>query len=114
MHELSIVANLYEILEEKAREQKAKKITLVKLQIGILSGVVPEFLRTAFDIYKKDTLASEAKLEITEVPLKIRCKSCRAESTFEEMAFICGKCGSADIEILDGTELILEKMELSL
>jgi len=38
MHELSIVANLFEILEEKAKEQKAKKIVMVKLQVGALSG----------------------------------------------------------------------------
>ena len=50
MHELSIVASLFEILEEKAKEKKAKKILSVKLKVGALSGVVPEFLETAFNI----------------------------------------------------------------
>jgi hydrogenase nickel incorporation protein HypA/HybF len=59
-------------------------------------------------------MASEATLEITEVPLKIKCKSCRAELTFKETVFLCSECGSSDIEILDGTELLLERMELSL
>jgi hydrogenase nickel incorporation protein HypA/HybF len=112
MHELSVVASLYEIMEKKAKEQKAKTITRVKLQVGVLSGVVPEFLETAFDIYKKDTLASEAALEMEIIPVKIKCKSCRTESTSNEPAFICGRCGSHDIEIIDGTELILERLEL--
>lgn len=112
MHELSIVANLFEILEEKAGETKAKKIVLVKLQVGALSGVVPEFLETAFDIYKKDTIASEAELVIAEVPLKVQCQKCHAEMIKDDYVFICSECGSRDLKTLSGTELLLEKLEL--
>ena len=112
MHELSIVANLFEILEEKAKEQKAKKIVLVKLQVGQLAGVVPEFLKTAFDIYKKDTIGAEAKLEIEKIPLKIRCQKCHKEITKNDFVYICDECGSTDLKTLSGTELLLERMEL--
>ena len=112
MHELSIIANLFEILEEKAKEKKAKKIVSVKLKVGKLSGVVPEFLITAFDIYKKDTIASDAKLGIEEVPIKIYCQKCKAEMIKDDFVFICSECGSRELKILSGTELFLEKMEL--
>jgi hydrogenase nickel incorporation protein HypA/HybF len=114
MHELSIVANLFEILEEKAKEQKAKKIVMVKLQVGSLSGVVPEFLETAFDIYKKETIADEARLEMKKVPLKIQCQKCHAEMVKDDFVFICSKCGSKELKILAGTELLLEKIELEI
>ncbi|MCK4759315.1 MAG: hydrogenase maturation nickel metallochaperone HypA, partial [Candidatus Aminicenantes bacterium] len=39
MHELSIVASLFETLEEKAKDNKAKKIISVRLKVGALSGV---------------------------------------------------------------------------
>jgi hydrogenase nickel incorporation protein HypA/HybF len=112
MHELSIVANLFEILEEKAKEKKAKKILSVRLKVGALSGVVPEFLETAFDIYKKDTLAAESKLEIEEVPLKIRCQRCDTEIVKDDFVFICEKCDSRELKTLSGTELLLEKIEV--
>jgi hydrogenase nickel incorporation protein HypA/HybF len=112
MHELSIVANLFEILEEKAEETKAKKIVMVKLKVGTLSGVVPEFLETAFDIYKKDTLASEAKLEIEEVPLRVQCQKCHEEMIKNDYVFICEKCGSRELKTISGTELFLEKLEM--
>lgn len=112
MHELSIIANLFEILEEKAREKKAKKITLVKLQVGALSGVVPEFLKTAFDIYKKDTIGAEARLEIEEVPLEVECQECHQKSVKDDFVFICERCGATKLKTLKGTELLLEKMEL--
>jgi len=114
MHELSIVTNLFEILEEKAKEKKAKKITFVKLQVGTLSGVVPEFLKSAFDIYKKDTLASGAELKIEEIPFKIRCQNCHSEMIKDDFVFICDKCGSRELKTLSGTELLLEKIEMEL
>ena len=114
MHELSIVASLFEILEEKAKENKAKKILSVKLKVGALSGVVPEFLETAFNIYKKDTIASESKLKIEEVPLKVRCQGCGTEIVKDDFVFICEKCDSRELKTLSGTELLLEKIEMEL
>jgi hydrogenase nickel incorporation protein HypA/HybF len=112
MHELSIVVSLFEILEEKAEEQKAEKIVVVKLQVGALSGVVPEFLETAFDIYKKATIADTARLEIEKVPLKIQCQKCHTEMVIDDFIFICSKCGSRELKTLSGTELLLEKIEM--
>jgi hydrogenase nickel incorporation protein HypA/HybF len=112
MHELSLIANLFEIMEEKAAEKNARKITHVVLQVGKLSGVVPELLITAFDMYKKDTIASEGKLEIKEVPLKILCRDCKTEVVKDDFVFICAKCGSSNLKTLSGMELYLEKMEL--
>ena len=114
MHELSIVASLFEILEEKAKEQKAKKILSVKLKVGALSGVVPEFLETAFDIYKKETIAAESTLKIEEVPLKIRCQLCGTEMIKDDLVFICEKCDSRELKTLSGTELLLEKIEMEI
>lgn len=114
MHELSLIANLFEIMEEKAENKKANKITHIVLQVGKLSGVVPDLLRTAFDIYKKDTMASEAKLTIKEVPLKILCQECKTEAVKDDFVFICSKCGSTKLRTLSGTELYLEKMELEI
>lgn len=112
MHELSIVASLFEILEEKAKEQKAKKVISVKVKVGALSGVFPEFLKTAFDVYKKDTIADEAELKIEEVPLKIKCQKCGAEIVKDDFVFLCEKCASRELKTLAGTELLLEKIEM--
>ena len=114
MHELSIVANLFEILEEKLDAQNGKKVICVKLQVGLLSGVVPELLRTAFDIYKKDTFAEEAELDITEIPCKIECQNCGATMIKDDFVFICDKCGSTNTKTIEGAEMILERMEIEI
>jgi hydrogenase nickel incorporation protein HypA/HybF len=114
MHELSIVASLFEVLEAKARENQATKIVGVKLKVGKLAGVVPEFLQSAFDSYKRDTIAAEAKLEMEEVPLKLRCRKCAADIVQEEYSLLCPYCGSTDLEILEGMELLLDKIDLEI
>jgi hydrogenase nickel incorporation protein HypA/HybF len=114
MHELSVVASLFEILEEKVKEQGGKKITLVKLQIGTLSGIVPDLLATAFDIYKKDTIAAEAELKINVVPLKVQCKDCQKVMIKDDFVFICDNCNSTNLETVEGTEMILEKMDIEI
>lgn len=112
MHELSMIASLFEILEEKLREQKAKKIVSVKLKVGKLAGVVPEFLESAFDMYKKGTFAEDAFLEIERVPLKVQCQRCNVIIMKDDFVFIYPKCSSKELKILGGTELLLEKIEM--
>lgn len=111
MHELSLIASLFEILEEKAREHNATRITTVELRVGHLSGAVPELLESAFDTYKKGTVADGARLEIEVVPPSFKCRTCGGEFFRDEPPYTCAACGSADVELLGGMDLIVEKIE---
>jgi hydrogenase nickel incorporation protein HypA/HybF len=114
MHELSLIASLFEILEEKAAEQGAKRIVSVKLQVGTLSGAIPELLKTSFDIYKKDTIAAEAELETIDVPFKVECNVCHTQMIKDDLVAICDECGSLDLKTLQGTDLYLLKMDVEI
>jgi len=114
MHELSVIASLFEILLQKAGEQKALKITRVQLKVGKLSGVVPEALEAAFEAYKKGTIAEAALLEIEKLRLKVLCQDCGLEALQDDYIFVCPACGSQNLKILQGTELFLEKIELEI
>lgn len=111
MHELSLVANLFEILEAHKEKEGFKKIISIWMRCGVLSGVVPECFETAFEIYKKDTLASEAKLILEVVPIKFRCRLCGRVETAQDLPLICPNCQQSEVDILDGTELTLIKIE---
>ena len=112
MHELSIVQSLFEILEDKAREQNARRITGVKLRVGRLSGVVPELIESAFDTYKKGTLAEAAGLEIEITPFDFRCRACGGSTFRDETDVACSACGSKDIELVGGMDLVVENIEI--
>jgi hydrogenase nickel incorporation protein HypA/HybF len=112
VHELSLVASVFDVLEEKAREHGAARVVRVVLKVGRMSGVVPDLLESAFDIYKKGTLAEGARLEVVVVPVKTRCPDCGGETVREDADFSCAACGSRRIEIVEGRELIVERIEL--
>ena len=112
MHELSLVASVFEVLEEKAREHGAARVTKVVLDVGIMSGAVPDLIESAFEAYKRGTLAAGARLEIVVVPMKVRCPDCGGETVREDADFSCAGCGSRRVEIVEGRDLVIEKIEL--
>lgn len=111
MHELSLVDSLFDTLLEQARTHNARTIVRVHLAVGVLSGVVPELLESAFDMFKKGTIAEGATLVVERRPFEVRCRSCGAVETRQDFVFACPACGAADLEILHGTELVLERIE---
>jgi len=112
VHELSLIASVFDVLEEKAREHGAARVTKVVLKVGVMAGVVPDLLESAFDSYKKGTLAEEARLEIVRVPVRLRCPDCGGEMAREDTDFSCAACGSRRVEIVAGRELVVETIEL--
>ncbi|MBC7348766.1 MAG: hydrogenase maturation nickel metallochaperone HypA [Candidatus Aminicenantes bacterium] len=117
MHEMSIVADLFTIIEEQARKSGATRVTRVKVLIGELSGVVPELFRSAFNSYKKGTIADKSRLEIKVTRIKFKCHGCGKEITAknimdESFSHACPFCGSKDMELISGRDLYLEKLEI--
>lgn len=112
MHELSLIASVFDLLEEKAREHGATRVVRVVLRVGALSGAVPDLLESAFEIYKKGTLAEGARLEIVPVPVKLRCPDCAGEAVREDADLSCIACGSRRVEIVEGRDLVVDRIEL--
>jgi len=112
VHELSLIASVFEVLEDEARKHRATRVTEVVLKVGAMSGAVPDLLGSAFDAYKKGTPAEDARLEIVVVPVRLRCPDCGGETVREETDFSCAACGSRRVEIVEGREIFVEKIEL--
>jgi hydrogenase nickel incorporation protein HypA/HybF len=114
MHELSLIEGLFDTLVEKAANHSAREVTLVTIKVGPLAGVVPELLESAFEMYKKGTIAARARLVVEPLPFVIRCKACGAETSRDKPCAACSACGSANVAIVQGTEVYLDKLELEI
>jgi hydrogenase nickel incorporation protein HypA/HybF len=104
MHELSLLENVREILEEHAVSQNFTKVTQVTLEIGKLSCVEPEALRFGFDVVMKGSLAENAELFITELDGLGLCQQC-GQQVMEKLYEPCAWCGSPDVKVLQGREM---------
>lgn len=113
MHEFSIVSHLLELLEKEAQQHQAVAISRVRIKIGVLSGVVPQLLREAFETIRRGTIAEQALLEIVEQEILIRCP-CGYQGGIKETYFRCPKCSGSQIQVYDGEDLILLQTELEI
>ncbi len=113
MHELSIVDALIEQVEKEVkRSGQPGRITRLDLVIGRLSGVNPDSIRFAFTMLAPGTLVAEATLSITEPKAVCCCQVCGQRTEIDEISAVCSSCGSGDVTIEGGQELILQSIEL--
>ena len=112
MHELSVCQSIVTQAEEIAAQHNAKGVLSIKLQIGPLSGVEAPLLQQAFPIAVADSVAKDAKLEIEELPVRVQCKSCQAETDASPNRLVCGQCGDWQTTIISGDEMLLASVEL--
>ncbi|MEV8148794.1 hydrogenase maturation nickel metallochaperone HypA [Arthrobacter sp. NPDC080073] len=109
MHELSITQSLVDAVLERTGE---RPVTGVNLIIGPLSGVLPDAIRFCFDIVSAGTSLAGAQLKIDEPQGLARCRSCGTEFELKDLILLC-PCGSAEVEILSGRELVLMSVEVA-
>jgi len=114
MHEYSIVQSLLDIIDDNAKENNAKKVTKVVVKIGILSGIEPYLLESAFDTFKEKTICEEAEFEMIIQPILARCNQCKHLNEYptQQIFFECQKCGSVELEITDGEDMLLMSLEM--
>ncbi len=112
MHELSIAQALIEQIDAQARQHGAGAVGRVVVRIGVLSGVEPALLATAFPLAAAGGVAESAELVLEPLPARARCTSCGAEFDAPANRLVCPHCGEWRTELLAGDELILASLEL--
>lgn len=112
MHELGITQSIVEIAERTAREQGAARVISVTVEIGALSGVIPESVEFCFASCCKGTLLEQSRLLIEAIPGKGRCPDCRLELEIDPFTFACPACGALGLERLQGEELRIKELEV--
>ena len=77
MHELGIVVHISKTLEELAQENSITDIRRVTLQIGKVSGIVPEYLVDCWKYYRKKVpLIENSSLEYEWIEAITICNEC--------------------------------------
>jgi hydrogenase nickel incorporation protein HypA/HybF len=112
MHELSLTQSLVDIAEEHARRAGGAVIHSITLEVGELSGAVPEALEFAFDVCSKGTLAEGAALILRRVAGHGRCLACLAEVSCQALTAVCPVCGALAFELDAGLELRVLELEI--
>jgi hydrogenase nickel incorporation protein HypA/HybF len=107
MHELAIA----ESVVSSVLERTDGRVSVVRLRVGRLSGVVPDALTFCFELAAAGTSLEGAVLEIEQQQGRAHCRTCDDVFLLEDAFLLCG-CGSADVEVLAGRELSVASVEV--
>lgn len=112
MHEYGLARTLLSQIEEIRRREGASRVVSVNVSVGEFAGVDGELLELAFRHVTEDTAADDAKLIIDKVSLAARCDGCKLEFPVQRFRFLCPHCGSGEVTVVRGEELMLQRLEL--
>ena len=108
MHELAITESVVQAVTERLPDATVR---CVYLEIGALSGVVPDSVRFCFDLVTEGTNLAGAKLEISQPSARCQCGDCGREFAPDGPIPMC-PCGSAAVAVLSGDELRITAVEV--
>jgi len=115
MHELTVAIQIRQSLEtELATEDRILVADVVRVQVGALSGIVPEALQFAWPHAVSDSVAlGSARLDIDWIDVQLHCASCSDTYTLTEFRSLrCPHCRSPDVEIVAGDELDIASVDI--
>lgn len=108
MHELAITQSVVDMVVERTA---GRRITTVHLQVGQLSGVVPDAMQFCYELVTAGTELEGSTLEVESTPGHGHCRTCDDDFTLNQLILLC-PCGSADVRIVAGQELLVTSVDL--
>ncbi len=113
MHELGIIQSIAKTVKQTAAENGAEKIASVTLEIGEVSGIVPDILTDCWEYFReKDPVLSGAALKLISAPAVTWCDDCG--QTYETVVYgrTCPHCRSGRTWLLTGRECQIKEIEV--
>ncbi|GII23778.1 hydrogenase maturation nickel metallochaperone HypA/HybF [Planosporangium mesophilum] len=110
MHEIGLCEPFVEAIERRAA---GRRVTAVRMRIGVLHRVVEPSLEQAFALVSAGTVAEGAAVELVTVPARAACPACGWQDETAEPVALCPACGASGTELIGGDELVLESITVA-
>lgn len=111
MHEMSIMSYLLEAVEAEAARAGARRVVDINLVIGERASVIDDSLLFCFDMLTPGTVAEGAKIHIRRTPMRFTCARDGLYGRRGE-DFRCPSCGEVGTLTEEGSELLVESIEV--
>lgn len=110
MHEMSIATELLGQVLAAVAPHGPARVRRLDVRIGVMRLVSPEAMELAWRQVCAGTPADGAELHLSEVPLCVGCRNCGRRYRPEITDFLCPGCRQADVDILEGNDIILDSV----
>ena len=112
MHELGLADAMLKMVDKLVRDENAEKVLAVTISIGDLSGVVPHFMKDAWEAVTDGTLYDGVPLHIETVPGVAKCLDCGREFEVDTKRMRCPDCGGSKLTPVSGRDMTIEEIDV--
>jgi hydrogenase nickel incorporation protein HypA/HybF len=111
LHELGVANEILEVALSEADRHAAKKVTSIRLRVGVLRAIEPENLSFLFGHLARGTPAEGALLEIVEEPIRVVCDACGV-SEASSFTLECPRCHGPNVSVTGGDSLSILSLDV--
>jgi hydrogenase nickel incorporation protein HypA/HybF len=115
MHELPVTESILRVVLTYAKNNDVKKVNVIHLEVGEMSDLEDEWMQRYFNYISKDTIASEAQLNIVWKPVVMECEDCKASFNVDIKKageIVCPECQGKNNRFVSGREYIVKSIEV--
>jgi hydrogenase nickel incorporation protein HypA/HybF len=110
---MSLAEGMLQIVEDTARRNDARQVSVVWLEIGKLAQVERDALRFCFDAVARGGVADGARLEIIDTPGVAWCIPCGERVGIDALGDACPRCGSYQLQVIEGGDMKLKEIAIA-
>ena len=112
MHELGTIYYVIDTVEKLMVENQLTKVASITLEIGEVSGIIPDYLIDFWQYARAKTEHfKETELKVEELKAVTYCQDCRKTYPTMEFKKVCPYCHSENTFLLTGNEYNIKEIE---
>jgi hydrogenase nickel incorporation protein HypA/HybF len=122
LHEFSAACSIVDTAVEAAKNNNATKVSVVNIEVGEFTFLIPEQLAFNFEIASRNSILEGAELRIKTVRGRLFCNDCKFEGESKVDSDIpnqvavfapmkCPRCGSSSTKITGGKDFVITSIE---
>lgn len=113
MHELGIVFHILDSVKEVAQQHDVVRVTSVTLEIGEVSGIVPDYLHDCWKwACNREDMMRGCTLEVEQIPAITYCEACEQTYATVPQGKTCPYCASGATYLVQGNETLIKEIEV--
>jgi hydrogenase nickel incorporation protein HypA/HybF len=116
MHEMSLMRQVVDIVLAECEGKNVAVVRAVHLTVGEARDVIEEYVEDLFRFLARGTIAEDAEVVITRIPLMVRCRACGeifSINTSDRETWRCPRCNAyQDYVLFSGKELRVDRIDI--
>ena len=110
MHELGIVYEVINIVDNFAKLNNLTKVETIVLEVGQLSQAIPRFIEECYPAAVDETEYEDTELQILILDANGECRDCKTIYNVVENKKVCPTCSNTSYKLISGQEFNIKEV----